>query len=174
MTTEQQALIVDSLPRVRGVVHRLMLRMPWAAQTHELFEDLQQEGVIGLIQSIDRFDPSNGAAFWTFAHTRVEGAMLDALRRIAGRSRNGGSCVYFVSLPEGHASHDRALDQSEAVADVESLLEHLPPRESNVVRRSYLQEHTMREIGQSMGVNGSRVSQLRTRAVQRMRARVVK
>lgn len=44
-------------------------------------EDLFIEGVIGLIQAVDRFDPSQGFKFLTYAHWRIEGQIKDALRK---------------------------------------------------------------------------------------------
>ena len=43
-------------------------------------DDLVQEGVIGLLAALDRFDDERGVKFETFAEQRVRGAMIDALR----------------------------------------------------------------------------------------------
>jgi RNA polymerase primary sigma factor len=43
------------------------------------FEDLVQEGAIGLLSAIDAFDARHGAAFSTFAHLRVRNAVMRAL-----------------------------------------------------------------------------------------------
>lgn len=42
--------------------------------------DLAQQGQIGLLQAIERFDPLRHTRFETFAWPRIRGAMLDALR----------------------------------------------------------------------------------------------
>lgn len=42
--------------------------------------DLAQEGQIGLLQAIERYDPLRHIRFETFAWSRIRGAMLDALR----------------------------------------------------------------------------------------------
>lgn len=44
------------------------------------FEDLVGYGTIGLIQAVDRFQPSQGVPFTAFAVARIRGAVLDALR----------------------------------------------------------------------------------------------
>lgn len=44
------------------------------------YEDLCQEGVIGLIDSLSRFDTDKGSEVRTFCEFRVKGAMLDYLR----------------------------------------------------------------------------------------------
>ena len=42
--------------------------------------DLVTHGVMGMLEAVPRFDPSQGAQFWTFAFPRVRGAMVDAIR----------------------------------------------------------------------------------------------
>ena len=44
--------------------------------------DLRQLGMIGLLDSIDRFDPARGVKFETYAITRVRGAVQDELRKL--------------------------------------------------------------------------------------------
>ncbi len=44
--------------------------------------DLKQLGMIGLLDSIDRFDPSRGVKFETYAITRIRGTVQDELRKL--------------------------------------------------------------------------------------------
>lgn len=44
------------------------------------FEDLEQIGTIGLLKAIDRFDPTRGIAFTSFAVPYIRGEMLHFLR----------------------------------------------------------------------------------------------
>lgn len=44
--------------------------------------DLVQVGVIGLLDAIDRFDPSRGVKFETYAMTRIRGTIQDEMRRL--------------------------------------------------------------------------------------------
>jgi RNA polymerase sigma factor for flagellar operon FliA len=48
----------------------------------------------------------------------------------------------------------------------------LPEREKIVVTLYYYEELTLREIGEVLGVTESRVSQLHTKAILRLRARL--
>lgn len=41
-------------------------------------EDLKQEGVIGLMKAVERFDPSQGVKFKAFARTFIRGAIFDS------------------------------------------------------------------------------------------------
>jgi RNA polymerase sigma factor FliA len=43
-------------------------------------DDLIGAGVLGLIDAVDRFDPSRSIPFEAYARTRIQGAILDAMR----------------------------------------------------------------------------------------------
>ncbi len=45
-------------------------------------EDLISAGVIGLIEAYQRYDPSKGVKFRTFAEFRIRGAILDEIRKL--------------------------------------------------------------------------------------------
>jgi RNA polymerase sigma factor for flagellar operon FliA len=44
------------------------------------FFDLKQDGVIGLIEAVEAFDPSRGIKFETFSKLRIKGSMYDKVR----------------------------------------------------------------------------------------------
>jgi RNA polymerase sigma factor (sigma-70 family) len=47
----------------------------------ELFEELTQEGIIGLIRAVDRYDPDIGVKMSTYAYRWIRGAMLNYLNK---------------------------------------------------------------------------------------------
>lgn len=59
--------------RIAGSIHT---RLPRSVEVG----DLINVGVLALIDSLDRFDPSRGVPFEMFARHRIRGAILDALR----------------------------------------------------------------------------------------------
>ena len=68
--------VEESLPALRAMARKYARRYPWA----ELEEaDHFQNGFFGLMTADERFDPSRGAAFWTFARNWVNHAMQRAL-----------------------------------------------------------------------------------------------
>lgn len=75
----RQACLEAWLFLVKRVWARLRVGLPPAADG--LAEDLLQCGVIGLMQSLESYQPGRGASFETWARTRIRGAMLDELRR---------------------------------------------------------------------------------------------
>lgn len=71
-------LVLQYSPLVKYVAGRLRTRLPDSVD----YADLVSDGIIGLMEAIDRFDPSRGLTFQTFAVPRIRGAMVDALRAL--------------------------------------------------------------------------------------------
>ena len=74
----REQIVVQYAPLVRYVIGRLALRIPNSIDR----EDLLGYGTIGLIEAVDRFDPSRGVRFETYAIQRIRGAIIDQLRRL--------------------------------------------------------------------------------------------
>jgi RNA polymerase sigma factor for flagellar operon FliA len=51
-------------------------------------EDIISYGTIGLIQAVDRYDPTVGVKFETYAIRRIKGSILDAIRSLQQLSRD--------------------------------------------------------------------------------------
>jgi len=65
-----------------------------------------------------------------------------------------------------------ALDETEMREAIAEAISRLPEREKLVVTLYYYEELTLREIGEVLGVTESRVSQLHTKAILRLKARL--
>jgi RNA polymerase sigma factor for flagellar operon FliA len=79
------------------------------------------------------------------------------------------STLPAVLVPSEPPSPDRAYEQTEVRDRMHRALAQLPPRERRIVSLYYFADATMKEIGDEIGVNESRVSQLHARAIQRLR-----
>lgn len=69
-------LIRECLPYVKRIVHRIAIHLPLSIE----IDDLVNAGVIGLIQAIERYDPSRNNKLETYASFRIKGAILSELR----------------------------------------------------------------------------------------------
>jgi len=70
-------LILSHLPLVKHVLGRLIGELPPGVD----IENLEQSGVLGLVEAAGKFDPNRNAQFKTFAFLRIRGAILDTLRQ---------------------------------------------------------------------------------------------
>jgi len=64
-------------PMVRRMAHQMIARLPASVE----LDDIVQNGMIGLMDALERFETGHGAQFETYAAQRVRGAMLDGLRQ---------------------------------------------------------------------------------------------
>lgn len=69
-------LIVHYSPLVKFVAGRVRSGLPPSVEQ----DDLVSDGVIGLMDAVDKFDPDRGLQFQTYAVRRIRGAMIDGLR----------------------------------------------------------------------------------------------
>lgn len=73
----QQELIIEHMSIVHQEVKKMMRR---GVVQHE-YNELVQIGTIGLIQAVHRFDEIKGQSFSKYARIRVQGSILDELRK---------------------------------------------------------------------------------------------
>lgn len=78
-------LIKRYLPLIKYVVGRMAVTPPSGLD----YEDILSFGVFGLIDAVEKFDPSKGFVFQTYAIPRIRGAILDELRKCDWFSRTG-------------------------------------------------------------------------------------
>jgi RNA polymerase sigma factor for flagellar operon FliA len=69
-------LVLQYAPLVKYVAGRLRTRMPESVDQ----DDLVSDGVLGLMDAIERFEPARGLSFQTFAVPRIRGAIIDGMR----------------------------------------------------------------------------------------------
>jgi RNA polymerase sigma factor for flagellar operon FliA len=99
-------------------------------------------------------------------------AALDELWTVSGSG--GGDQIALIDTIEDENAPDPqgSLSQTELKEAMADAIARLPEREKLVVTLYYYEELTLREIGEVLGVTESRVSQLHTKAVLRLKARL--
>ncbi|NDD11256.1 MAG: FliA/WhiG family RNA polymerase sigma factor [Betaproteobacteria bacterium] len=74
--TTVEAKLKQNSPLVRKIAMQVASRLPRSVQ----LEDLIQEGMLGLLDAINRYEPKPGASFETYAKSRIRGSIYDSLR----------------------------------------------------------------------------------------------
>ena len=74
----REALILQYSPLVKFVAGRVAVGLPRNVDQ----SDLVSNGVFGLIDAIDKFEPERGFKFETYAINRIKGSILDGLRAL--------------------------------------------------------------------------------------------
>ena len=75
-TELRNQLVLQYSPLVKYVAGRVRSELPANVDS----ADLVSEGVIGLIDAIDKYEPERGLQFQTYAVPRIRGAILDSIR----------------------------------------------------------------------------------------------
>ena len=228
----REELIVRYSPLVHYVAAKLAGRLP----PNIMQEDLIGPGIIGLIDAIEKFDPSKKIKFKTYAEFRIRGAMLDELRNLdwvprsirkkateleraierlekrLGRMPEDEEIAkeMGLSIPEYYKLLDKtrgitfldietirrrmpdATDEDlfDLIADdgdsdpfeqlnmleikeiIVDCIKNLPEKEKLVISLYYFEDLTMKEIGEIMGYTESRISQMHTKAILSIRAKL--
>jgi RNA polymerase sigma factor for flagellar operon FliA len=227
---DKESLFYKYLPLVEKSVMRVKERVPF----HVEADDLVNQGVIGLLDAIDRFDPSKGVPFPAFAEIRIRGAIMDYLRSLdwLPRSSRGRLKEYeealkmleqrlgrephpkelaeilgveeedvhrlelefanqfFVSLAtpivEAEDSHilldvlagdenespEAICERVETIELLAKAIDKLPQRDQILLSLYYRDDLTMKEIGKVLDISESRVSQLHSRALLRLKSEI--
>jgi RNA polymerase sigma-B factor len=118
----RERLVREYLP----LVHYLARRM---AQRSEVLPDLIQVGSIGLLNAIDRFDPSRGVEFATFAVPTISG-------EIRRWFRDTGWCLHVprraqelqTAIREAEAALSQELGRSPTLDEVAERVDVAPER----------------------------------------------
>jgi RNA polymerase sigma factor FliA len=99
-------------------------------------------------------------------------AALDELWSV--NTGGGGDPIALIDTIEDTEAPDPqgTLSETEMKEAIGEAIARLPEREKLVVTLYYYEELTLREIGEVLGVTESRVSQLHTKAVLRLKARL--
>jgi RNA polymerase sigma factor for flagellar operon FliA len=98
-------------------------------------------------------------------------AALDELWTVSG---GDGDQIALIDTIEDTGAPDpqRSLTATELREAIADSIARLPEREKLVITLYYYEELTLREIGEVLGVTESRVSQLHTKAILRLKSRL--
>lgn len=125
---ERDWLIEKHKPIVYHLAKRIALSLPFPTE----MEDLVAYGQLGLIEASERFDPSRGNNFSTFAHYRIRGAIYDGLREMGAitRSRShrfaaAANDVLMTGVDD--SAIDGVPSATDEIKTVENLIDALIP-----------------------------------------------
>lgn len=224
-------IVVEYAPLIKYIAQKIASRLPANIE----LDDLISCGVIGLMDAIEKFDPSRDNKFKTYAEFRIRGAILDELRaqdwvprsirekaKVIDRAYSKLESEFGrpatdeemckeleVSKEEFHDMLNKAksvsmlnIDDSStfnrndkramagmnedsklsnpfsAVSNknfrekIKEGISQLPEKQRLVLSLYYYEDLNLKEIGQVLDVTESRVSQLHTQAVCKLKAKL--
>ena len=142
--------------------------------SHIPLADLIQEGVLGLMQAVERFDPDRGHRFSTYAMWWIRGAILQALRAGPPTTSLTGDDGLDDDLPADEHDPLEGVAREGLQAGLPELLESLPHHGRKVVALRYgldgNPDHSVAETARALGTSQARVRRIEERALARLRA----
>ncbi|MEK6536820.1 MAG: FliA/WhiG family RNA polymerase sigma factor, partial [Actinomycetota bacterium] len=108
------------------------------------------------------------------ALTRISSSSIVALEELWTISSTGTESVALIDTIEDLKSKNPAevVDINEVKERLAQAISNLPEREKIVIALYYYEGLTLREIGDVLGVTESRISQLHTKAILRLKGRL--
>lgn len=224
-------IVVEYAPLVKFIAQKIASRLPSSIE----LDDLISCGVIGLMDAIQKFDPTRDNKFKTYAEFRIRGAILDELRsqdwvprsvrekskqvekayqklekefgrpatdeemcqelqcsmeefhELLDKSKsvsllniddtatfNKGDKKLMVGLLEQRRSSNpfSAVNYNRGQEVIREGIKSLPEKQRLVLSLYYFEDLNLKEIGQVLDVTESRVSQLHTQAIMKLKAKL--
>ena len=219
--------------RYTGLLQRVAMQTCGLFQGFAQTDDVIQEGILVLLNAVDKFDPQRGVKFETYIAKRLRGMVVDLARKqdwiprqVRQKAVRLNRASEELSLQLGHTPSDRELSeflgldketyestlaetaasnlisfealldsygsgagrmpminqaenqpeeeyqQKELLARLAEEIAALRPNEQLVLSLYYEKELTMKEIAQVLGVSAPRISQIHSRAIQQLQARM--
>lgn len=224
-------IILEYAPLVKYIALKIAYRLPPNIE----LDDLISCGVIGLMDAIEKFDPSRDNKFKTYAEFRIRGAILDELRaqdwvprsirekaktiersyqkleaelgrpatdeemsnelnitqeefyELLNKAKsisllniddtalfNRGDRRLMAGLLSSNKSTNpyMAVSYKDAREKIKDGIKSLPEKQRLVLSLYYYEDLNLKEIGQILDVTESRVSQLHTQAILKLRIKL--
>jgi len=114
----REQIIKDYVPLVKFVSHRIASRLP----SHVELDDLINSGILGLMDAIEKFEPTRNIKFKTYAELRIKGAILDGLRdldwvprSLRRKKKEIENAYHLLEQQQGRAATDEEVAQVLAI-----------------------------------------------------------
>ncbi|HWQ78028.1 MAG TPA: FliA/WhiG family RNA polymerase sigma factor [Anaerovoracaceae bacterium] len=217
-----------------GLVRKIVLRFKGSYSNFGQLDDMVNQGIIALIDAVEKFDPDLGNKFETFASLKIKGSIIDFMRKQDWVPRNQrnlakeldeiynelysergyepskmemaermGVSIHHLDkiLQQRHnsviLSYEEAINEKMMIASplivnesekdspetgllyeelkgkLMEAIDHLNEKERLVVSLYYYENLKLREIAEVLSITESRVSQIHSAAIIKMKHKLV-
>jgi RNA polymerase sigma factor for flagellar operon FliA len=181
-------MVTGYLPLVSAIARTMRHGLPSCVE----FDELVNDGVIGLMTAVRRYDPRRGVEFSAYAGHRIRGAILDGLRTrdplpralrkarkaraTAPASASEGPGLQLVDLDCAatiSADEDAGPEAVALEADLRRRLRQglaiLPPRDRQVLLLRMVHGLPLRAVAQHLSLSITRTTEIQARGIARLR-----
>lgn len=166
--------------RIRGAMLDELRALDWIPRSTRA-KSREIENAIGiLVVRLGRFPSEKEIASelgWDMDHyykavEQVSGTTLLSLDEMIDTSSSGEQVRRIDTVPSDESNTLDDIERRELIANVVKILQGLSEQERVAVSLYYYEELTLREIGQVLNVSESRVSQIHTTAILKLRTKL--
>ena len=160
---QYQPLVVKALAR-------------WRAD-ETLLMDLIQEGTVGLIESVENYDPQRSVAFSLYAIHRIRGRMLNFLQKEVNSAQvsidsprySEKGMTIAESLPDLAPLTAETAERNFLLEEMHAALNRLPKKERLALSGVYIEDQEPRTVASSLQISTSHLSRLQKQGIRRVR-----
>ncbi len=137
--------------------------------------DMIQEGTVGLIEAVERFDHLRGVRFSTFATYRIRGRVLNSLRRDHPVEYSLDQDVQGEATLDGRLADPAAdaalasIEDAALVRAVRDIIDGFPERERVILQATYVDSRTPHRVAAELRISLSHFYRLHKQAIERLR-----
>lgn len=187
----KKQIVVNYSKLVHYVIHKSKFLCLDVLENQDYF----QFGIEGLSEAIDRFDPSIGTKFETYAIQRIRGKIIDEIRKLQIKPRttkpgkndivysnislhqsfdDEGGCMLYETLASDSETPDQAYGKSEAKEVLLRMIEELDERDKLILSLYYYEELNYKEIAHVLNLTVSRISQVHSKILKQLKHKIEK
>ena len=134
------------------------------------YPDLIQEGMVSLINAVDRFDVERNNCFSTYAYYKIKGGMINFIQRVEAKAPVpvDDETVFINEAPLAGSLSEHA-DRTEWTLDLEQAMNSLSQREADIVKALVIEGRAAKEVAEEADLDISHIYRIRRKAIAKLR-----
>ena len=137
---------------------------PWRGN-EAILMDLVQEGIIGLIEAVENFQPERGVAFSLYAIHRIRGRMLNYLEK----ENKLVQVTLAETLTDNGPSVAETAERNFLVDQLHAAMGRLPSKERLALSGVFFEEREPKQVASTLQISPSHVYRLQQQGIRRVR-----
>ena len=140
---ERNELVLSDIPLANKIASNKNKSTP----KNVTLDELRSAAYLGLIDAANKFKSDYSCSFSTYARFRIVGSIKDYLKKTK---------INFIELKDNYFS----ICDYDKLCFVDDLFSFLDYNGQNIMKMYYIENKSMKQIGEIFGVSESRISQM--------------
>lgn len=141
-------MILSNINLVRSIINKRYL-----SKNPELYEDMLQEGIVGLIKAEKTFDASLGYKFTTYAHRVINNEILMFLKKYKNKHSAVVSYDNSIEDIDNEVSYSDVLSEEvpKEYIDLHNAINRLKPKQRETIYQVFFNDLIYKDAGEQLG-----------------------